>query len=92
MATTRSSWISVCLGLGDLAANACFDSEKITCYRSLSFRTSLVGFMTEPMYGYLLARFARQRNEPDPAWAGALDTNPRAYLEQALRFLATDDE
>jgi hypothetical protein len=48
--------------------------------------------MTEPMYGYVLARYARQREEPDPAWAQALDTNPRAYLKQAMRFLAMDDE
>jgi hypothetical protein len=84
--------ISVYLGLGVFAANACFDAEKITGYRNLGFRTSLVGFMTAPMYGYVLARYACQRHETDPAWAQALDTNPRTYFEQALRFLATDDE
>jgi len=80
--------ISVCLGLGVFAANACFDSVKVAGYRSVGYRTTLVGFMTERMYGYALARYALLRGEPDPTWARHLDVNPRTYLKQALRFLA----
>ena len=28
------------------------------------------------------------RGERNPAWAGHLDTNPRAFLKRGLRFLA----
>jgi hypothetical protein len=79
---------SVCLGLGVFAANACFESVKISGYRNVGFRTTVVGFMTERLYGYALARYALLRGEPDPAWAHLLDVNPRTYLKQALRFLA----
>ena len=82
--------VTVCLGLGVFAANACFSSVKVAGYRSSGFRTSLIGFMTERMYGYALARYTLLRGEPEPAWAGELDLNPRTYLKQALRFLAQE--
>jgi hypothetical protein len=41
------------------------------------------------MYGYALARYALRRGEPDPPWARHLDTNARAYMRQALRYLRT---
>jgi hypothetical protein len=80
--------VSVCLGLGVFAANACFDTVKTAGFLSVAFNSSTVGFMTERMYGYALARYALLRGEPDPVWARHLDVNPRTYLKQALRFLA----
>jgi hypothetical protein len=41
------------------------------------------------MYGYALARHAWLRGETSPAWAAHLDTNPRTYLKDGLRFLAS---
>jgi hypothetical protein len=41
------------------------------------------------MYGYALARYAWLRGETSPAWAAHLDTNPRTYLKDGLRFLAS---
>jgi hypothetical protein len=48
-----------------------------------------LGYLTAPMHGYALARYAWLRGETDPGWAGYLDTNPRACLRQGLRFLAS---
>ena len=39
------------------------------------------------MFGYGLACYAVLRGEPDPAWAKYLDTNPRAYMRNGLRYL-----
>jgi hypothetical protein len=43
--------------------------------------------LTEQMYGYALARYARMRNEVSPAWATHLDLNTRTYLRRATRYL-----
>lgn len=43
--------------------------------------------MTEQMFGYALARYAVYRGETGPAWAKFLDTNPRVYMKQAIRYL-----
>lgn len=48
------------------------------------------GFLSEPMYGYALARYAELRGESRPRWAKYLDTNPKAYLRQSLRWLSRE--
>jgi hypothetical protein len=47
--------------------------------------------MTEQMYGYALARYARMRGEAGPEWSKHLDTNPRAYMKQGLKYLKHRD-
>jgi hypothetical protein len=49
------------------------------------WHTARQGYLTEPMYGYALARYARLRGEAKPAWAAHLDTNPRIHLKKSLR-------
>ncbi|WP_426512198.1 hypothetical protein ACPPVO_17160 [Dactylosporangium sp. McL0621] len=75
-------------GLGIFGANAAFEFARRTQGRYTYTGTTRLGYLTEPMYGYALARYAWLRNEPDPAWAGFVDTNPRAVLKQGLRYLA----
>jgi hypothetical protein len=79
--------VLVYLGLGVFAANAALEYEKHLQGRRVSFRVSRGGVLTEQMYGYALARYARMRHEPSPAWAAHLDLNPRTYLRWALRYL-----
>ena len=43
--------------------------------------------MTEQMFGYGLACYAALRGKPDPAWAKFLDTNPRVYMKNSIRYL-----
>jgi hypothetical protein len=76
--------LTVFFGLGIFGANAAFEFSRDDGYS----RTSRLGYLTEPMFGYALARYAWLRGERDPAWAGHLDTNPRAFLKRGLRFLA----
>ena len=47
-----------------------------------------LGYMTEPMFGYGLARYARLRGEPDPAWARHLGPRSRAHFKHAARYLS----
>ena len=46
-----------------------------------------LGYLTEQMFGYGLACYARLRGEPEPDWARYLDTNPRAYMKHGLAYL-----
>ncbi|WP_433219804.1 hypothetical protein ACQP00_16235 [Dactylosporangium sp. CS-047395] len=79
---------TVFFGLGLFAANAALDYARLTRGDYAYSRTSRLGYLTEPMYGYALARYAWLRGEPSPEWARFLDTNPRTYLRQGLRYLA----
>lgn len=83
--------LTIFFGLGIFSANAAFDYWQDGDGRYTSTRTSRLGYLTEPMYGYGLARYAWLRGETDPTWATYLDTNPRAFLKRGLRYLAQLD-
>ncbi|HLL65395.1 MAG TPA: hypothetical protein VK453_06555 [Micromonosporaceae bacterium] len=76
--------LTVVFGLGIFAANAAFEYRG----RDGGWQTSRLGYLTEPMYGYALGRYAFWRGEPAPDWARHLDVNPRTYQKQTLRYLS----
>lgn len=76
--------LTVYFGLGVFSANSAFtftQDDRRWGYQRL-------GYLTEQMYGYALARYAQLRDETFPAWAKHLDTNPRTFLKQSLRHLS----
>ncbi|AVT30701.1 hypothetical protein C6361_15835 [Plantactinospora sp. BC1] len=75
--------LTVYLGFGIFTANAALEFAG----RHTGWSASRLGYLTEPMYGYALARYAWLRGETAPDWARHLDTNPRTYLRRGLRFL-----
>lgn len=79
--------LTVYFGLGIFSANAAFEFAREVCGDHSYSTTSRLGYLTEPMYGYGLARYAWLRGEEDPDWARFLDTNPRTYLRRGLRYL-----
>jgi hypothetical protein len=80
--------LTVYFGLGIFGANAAFEYQQQT-RGAYSYRnTSRLGYLTEPMYGYGLARYAWLRGEGSPSWARYLDTNPRTFLKRGLRYLS----
>jgi hypothetical protein len=74
---------TIFLGTGIFTANAAFDYSQTQS----GWQSSHLGYLGETLSGYALAYFAYLRSERDPAWAAALDTNPRAYMRQGLRYL-----
>ncbi len=74
---------TVFFGMGIFAANAAFEFHRSPTH----YGTSRLGYLTEAMYGYALARYAWLRGETSPDWANRLDTNPRTWMKQGLRFL-----
>ncbi|MEU4241710.1 hypothetical protein [Actinoplanes sp. NPDC026619] len=81
--------LTIFFGLGIFTANAAFDYSREARGAYAYTQTSRLGYLTEPMYGYGLARYAQLRGEPNPQWARHLDTNPRTFLKRGLRYLAT---
>lgn len=78
---------TVFFGLGVFAANAAFESAR----DERGWKTSHLGYLGERLYGYALAYYSMLRDEARPAWASHLDTNPRAYMAQGLRYLRGRD-
>jgi hypothetical protein len=74
---------TIFLGTGIFTANAAFDFSQMKS----GCQSSHLGYLGETLSGYALAYFAYLHSERDPAWAAALDTNPRAYVRQGLRYL-----
>jgi hypothetical protein len=81
--------VTIHLGMGIFTANAAFNFKTTgdTLSGAVGWRAQRLGYMTEQMFGYALARYAVQRGEFKPPWAKFLDTNPRAYMRRGLRFL-----
>jgi hypothetical protein len=74
---------TIFFGMGIFTANAAFDFSQTQS----GWQSSHLGYLGETLSGYALAYFAFLRSERNPAWAAALDTNPRAYMRQGLRYL-----
>ncbi|MFK3981589.1 hypothetical protein ACI2K4_14570 [Micromonospora sp. NPDC050397] len=75
--------LTVYFGFGVFGANAAFEFSA----DNGGWQSRRTGYLTEPMFGYALARYAVLRGEPDPDWDRHLDTNPRTYLRKSLRYL-----
>ncbi|WP_203923460.1 hypothetical protein [Rugosimonospora africana] len=83
--------LTIFFGLGIFSANAAFEYTRTVRGTYSYARTSRFGYLTEPMYGYGLARYAWLRGDADPGWARYLDTNPRTFLRRGLRYLSQAD-
>jgi hypothetical protein len=80
--------VTVYTGFGVFTANAAFHFETL----ATGWRTSSLGYLNEAMFGYALACYAWLRGETasEPTWARFLDTNPRGYMKQGLRYLGSN--
>ncbi|MGY0235844.1 hypothetical protein [Longispora urticae] len=77
--------LAVFLGFGVIQAN---NRTQISANGG-GLRIVRVGYLTEPMYGYALARYAWLRNEYDPGWAAHLDLGPGGQYHRARLYLDT---
>ncbi len=75
--------LTVFFGAGHYNANAAFRFTQ----DAHGWRRSALGYLTQPMFGYALARYAWLRGEPDAGWTGLLDTNLRGYFRAGTRYL-----
>jgi len=81
--------LTVFLGMGVFTGNAAFSFTQWTNAFSQGWQAQRRGYLTEEMFGYALALFARVRGEGKPAWSKYLEGNVGAYFKGAHRFLQT---
>src|SRR6185503_8713139 len=84
--------ITVFLGLGIFNANASFQFSQWTSYSHQGWSTSRAGYLSEEMFAYALACYARLRNDPKPQWAKHLSMNVAAHFKTCLKYLAKGGE
>jgi hypothetical protein len=78
---------TVYLGMGVFTASVAFQFKQWNDTDKQGWSTTRKGYLSEPMWGYALARFARERKEENPAWASSLPPNVRAYFKRSARWL-----
>jgi hypothetical protein len=84
--------LTVYLGLGIITANA---TIREAYWRSGNWEGWSIGrqsYLTQPMYGYALARFAQARGERKPGWLKHLRPDVRVPCKQGIRYLAETDD
>lgn len=79
--------VTVYLGLGVFTANASRNFRKYQNDRMEGWSMSRLGYLPETVFGYALARFAKERDEEHPAWAKHLSTNLNAWFRQSAAWL-----
>lgn len=79
--------VTVYLGLGIFTANACCRFTKYRDDRYEGWSSSRHGYLSEEIYGYALALFARERGEASPSWAAHLATNVLTYFRRSAAWL-----
>jgi len=78
---------TVVCGFGVFNSTAAARFQQFQDDRRGGWSMSRIGYMSEPMYGYALAQFARLRNEAKPAWGKYLSTNVAEYFRKSLKWL-----
>jgi|SRR5215831_1146319 len=79
--------VTVLLGLGVFTANSAFKFRQWSGGFKQGWESKRLGYLTEPMFGYALAWFARARQEKNPAWAQYLEGDARHYFKSSMRYL-----
>jgi hypothetical protein len=78
---------TVMCGFGVFNSAAAARFKQFNEDRKIGWSMSRIGYMSEPMYGYALAKFALFRNENNPAWETYLSDNVRHYFRQSRKWI-----
>jgi hypothetical protein len=84
--------LTVFLGFGVFTANAAFRFEQYTNNESQGWSTRRLGYLSEELFGYALARFAFERGETKPKWASFLVTNIASYMKRSAVWLQANQQ
>jgi hypothetical protein len=79
--------LTVFLGLGIFTANSAARFSQYQEERRIGWSMRRLGYLAEQVYGYALAKFARERGEHSPDWPKHLSTNARAYYKRSRKWL-----
>jgi hypothetical protein len=80
--------LTVFLGLGIFNANSASRFEQYQDERRQGWSMQRLGYLTEEIFGYALAKFTVERGEDRVEWERHLSTNVRSYFNRSRRWLA----
>ena len=84
--------LTVFLGFGIFTANAAFRFEQHQDGRAQGWSAGRLGYLSEELFGYVLARFAYERNDTKHKWDSFLSTNIRSFMKRAVAWLTSRSE
>lgn len=79
--------LTVYYGLGIFTANSAFQFRQWQSAGRTGWSASRVGYLSESMYGYALALYARMRGESDPTWTEFLAKNVKASFNRSQKYI-----
>ena len=82
--------LTVFLGFGIFTANSAFRFEQYTNNDSQGWSARRLGYLSEELFGYALARFARERGEKKPEWRSFLSTGVAVYMKRSMAWLEAE--
>jgi hypothetical protein len=80
--------LTIFLGFGVFTANAAFRFSQYTSNQTQGWSTNRLGYLSEPMLGYALARFAYERGEAKPDWGSFVSGNIVPNMKRSLAWLS----
>ena len=79
--------LTVFVGLGVFTANSAARFKQFQNDRKIGWSTQHLGYLSERVFGYALARFATERGEQAPDWARHLSPNVKSDFKNSKRWL-----
>ena len=79
--------VTVYLGFGVFTANSAFQYRSYSSGGDFGWSASRQGYLSEAMFGYALALYARMRGERDALWLEHLDKNILSYYKASRKFI-----
>lgn len=79
--------LTVYLGLGIFTANSAARFKQWQDERKFGWSMNRLGYLSEKVYGYALAKFMIERGEEKPAWLKYLSTNVKSYCKQSRSWM-----
>jgi hypothetical protein len=84
--------LTVFLGLGIFNANSANRFKRWQDDRSQGWSMQRLGYLTEEIFGYALAKFSVERGEGKVEWERHLCTNVRSYFNRSRRWLVKNPQ
>jgi hypothetical protein len=77
------------VGFGIFTANSAFRFEQHRDNTSQGWSARRLGYLSEKLFGYAVARFAYERGEEKQRWISFLSTNIAGYMKRSTAWLKT---
>ncbi len=84
--------LTVFLGFGIFNANSANRFRRWQDDRRQGWSMRRLGYLTEEIFGYALAKFVLEREETRTEWEKHLSTNVRSYFNRSRRWLARNPQ